>query len=165
MGPALAVPKALERAGGNKAQAAREGAAVAGLLLKSVDFPNFVSGLIEGVFHAIVKSSIEQMEAYGRLVAAGVPAFEAWLRVRVRDGVDEDAAVKKINQSLPQDGKPISSLDDDAINDQLIPAARTQLATSRQQLLATMVLMGINRVVVDDGDHGEVVLGARIGLP
>jgi len=32
-----------------------------------------------------------------------------------------------------------------------MPAARTQLATSRQQLLATMVLMGINRIIVTDG--------------
>lgn len=51
------------------AQAAREGAAVAGALLQAVDFPAFVSGLIKGVFHAIVESSIEQMEAYGKLVA------------------------------------------------------------------------------------------------
>ncbi len=46
--------------------AAREGAKVAGLLMKQVNFPTFVAGLIEGVFHAIVKSSIEQMEAYRR---------------------------------------------------------------------------------------------------
>jgi hypothetical protein len=32
-----------------------------------------------------------------------------------------------------------------------VQSARTQLATSRQQLLATMVLMGINRIVVTDG--------------
>jgi hypothetical protein len=42
-------------------------------------------------------------------------------------------------------------LDDETIETKLVPAARTQLATSRQQLLATMVLMGINRIVVTDG--------------
>src|SRR5918993_5681479 len=41
--------------------AAREGANVAGLLMKQVNFPTFVAGLIQGVFQAIVKSSIEQM--------------------------------------------------------------------------------------------------------
>src|SRR5206468_6591402 len=51
-----------------KAQAAREGAAVAGALLQNVNFPDFVSQLIQGVFHSIVQSSIEQMEAYGRMV-------------------------------------------------------------------------------------------------
>jgi hypothetical protein len=52
---------------------------------------------------------------------------------------------------MPVEGEPISSLDDDTIEEQLVPAARTQLATSRQQLLATMVLMGINRIIVTDG--------------
>ena len=51
------------------AQGAREGSAVAGDLLQAVNFPDFVSGLIKEVFHAIVRSSIEQMEAYGKLVA------------------------------------------------------------------------------------------------
>ena len=41
-----------------KANAAREGAEVAGLLLNQVKFPVFVASLIEGVFHSIVKSSM-----------------------------------------------------------------------------------------------------------
>jgi hypothetical protein len=171
------------------AQGAREGAQVAGLLLQQVNFPNFVSGLIEGVFHAIVKASIEQMEAYGKLVAdvaktlnqfrdenvsvnqgrdhlvdsfpdlfeiqvdTGENSFDdsgGGPRVMLRDGVDSSAAAKRVNESLPLD-KPISSLDDETIEGTLVPAARTQLATSRQQLLATMVLMGINRIIVTEG--------------
>ena len=50
--------------------AAREGAEVAGMLLNEVKFPTFVVGLIEGVFSSIVKSSIEQMEAYQEMIAA-----------------------------------------------------------------------------------------------
>jgi hypothetical protein len=169
-----------------RAQAAREGAAVAGALLQAVNFPDFVSGLIKGVFHAIVQSSIEQMEAYGRLVADVAKTLnqfrdenvtenqgrdhlveqfpdvfkidvdtgedgDAQPRVTVRDGVDEDAALKRVNDSLPMDGGGLSSLDDDELQQKAVPAARTQLATSRQQLLATMVLMGINRIVVTDG--------------
>ena len=168
-----------------KAQAAREGAAVAGALLQAVDFPNFVSSLIEGVFHSIVKSSIEQMEAYGKLVADVAKSLNQFRddnvtenqardqlieqfpdtfqldvdtgddgstmpRVRLKDGVDESDALKKVN-SMPIEGGPIKSLDDETIEDKLVPAARTQLATSRQQLLATMVLMGINRIIVTDG--------------
>jgi hypothetical protein len=55
-----------------------------------------------------------------------------------------------VNQ-LPIAGGPLTSLDDDSVESKVVPAARTQLATSRQQLLATMVLMGINRIVVTDG--------------
>lgn len=179
------------------AAGAREGAEVAGMLLQKVNFPTFVSSLVEGVFHAIVKATIEQIEAYGQLVASvakslntfrdenvsvnqgrdhlvdqfpdlfrismgdeggfGGSAFggggDAGPRVKLQDGVDEEKALGRVNESLPMEGGPLTSLDlDDDENEQkLVQAARTQLATSRQQLLATMVLMGINRIVVTDG--------------
>lgn len=169
-----------------QAQGAREGAEVAGLLLQQVNFPTFVGGLITNVFQAIVTSSIQQMEAYGRLVADVAKTLNQFRdenvtqnqgrdhlvsqfpdtfmidvdtgedgarpRVRLRDGVDESVALQKVN-SLPTEGGPLTSLDleDEATEEKLVQAARTQLATSRQQLLATMVLMGINRIVVTDG--------------
>ena len=43
-------------------------------------------------------------------------------------------------------------LSDDTVEDVVVPAARRSLAEQRQQTLATMVLMGINRIVVDDGE-------------
>jgi hypothetical protein len=43
------------------------------------------------------------------------------------------------------------SLTDDVIEEQLIPAARRRTGESRLQTLATMVLLGMNRVVVKDG--------------
>ena len=169
------------------AQAASEGARVAGALLQAVNFPTFVASLIQGVFHAIVTSSIEQMEAYGRLVAdvaktlnqfrdenvsvdqgrdhlvdqfpdvfkvdidTGDFGGSAGPRVRLQDGVDEEEALRRVNSTLPVEGGALDSLDDDSIEEKLVPAARMRLATSRQQLLATMVLMGINRIVVTDG--------------
>jgi hypothetical protein len=68
----------------------------------------------------------------------------------VREDVDEKSALERINRSMPLD-KPITSLDDGLVEALLVPAARTQIATGRQQLLATMVMMGINRIVVTDG--------------
>jgi hypothetical protein len=175
---------------GFKAVAAREGAEVAGMLLQKVNFPDFCAKLIQGVFHAIVQSSIEQMEAYGKLVASVSKSLNQFRdenvsdnqgrdhlvdqfpdlfqlgtsdggdfmgtrgssepRVQLKDGVDEDSALKKVNASLPT---PVQSLDlsDQDNENALVQSARTQLATSRQQLLATMVLMGINRIVVTDG--------------
>src|SRR5207302_3801351 len=52
-----------------KAGAVREGVDQFGALVKKVDFPKFVGGLIKNVFQAIVESSIEQMRAYGELIA------------------------------------------------------------------------------------------------
>lgn len=173
------------------AAGAREGTEVAGMLLQKVNFPTFVSSLIEGVFHAIVKASIEQMEAYGQLVASVAKSLNTFRdenvsanqgrdhlvdqfpdlfrismgdeggfgdggagpRVKLQDGVEEDQALSRVNENLPMEGGPLKSLDldDDETEQKLVQAARTQLATSRQQLLATMVLMGINRIVVTDG--------------
>jgi hypothetical protein len=182
--------KQVRQAGKFKAQAAREGAEVAGVLLQKINFPDFCAKLIQGVFHAIVQSSIEQMEAYGKLVASVAQTLNQFRddnvsdnqgrdhlvdqfpdlfqlgtadgddffsgpgsgqpRVRLKDGVDEDAALDRVNSRLPT---PVKSLDlsDDENENALVQSARTQLATSRQQLLATMVLMGINRIVITDG--------------
>src|SRR5262249_56626255 len=43
-------------------------------------------------------------------------------------------------------------IDDDAMEQVVVPATRRSMAERRQQTLATMVLMGINRVVVDNGE-------------
>lgn len=184
--------------------AAKAGVDNAIAMIQGVNFPGFVSGLIQGVFHSIVQSSIEQMEAYGKLVAdvskslnqfrddnttdnqgrdhlveqfpdifqlsfGGDDAFSSFgsfggdssaanqPKVTVRDDVDEKAALAKINAAMPLD-KPITSLDDGLVEALLVPAARTQLATGRQQLLATMVMMGINRIVVTDGKISAKVM-------
>jgi hypothetical protein len=169
------------------ADAAREGAKVAGLLLKQVKFPTFVASLIEGVFHAIVKSSIEQMEAYTAMIASvakslkqftddnvtenqgrdhlvdkfpdlfeiGVDDFgdSAGPKLKLRDGVDENAALKRVNSMQFEDGNVMKSMDlsDENVEQALVMAARMQLAKQRQQLIASMVLMGINRIVITDG--------------
>src|SRR5258708_6736774 len=160
------------------------------MLLQKVNFSDFCAKLIQGVFHAIVQSSIDQMEAYGKLVSSVAKTLNQFRdenvsdnqgrdhlveqfpdmfklgtsdggdfmgtggggqpRVQLKDGVDEDQALKRVNDSLPT---PVKSLDlsDEDNERELVQSARTQLATSRQQLLATMVLMGINRIVVTDG--------------
>ena len=174
--------------------AVRTGVEQAVSLIQGIDFPGFVSGLIQGVFHSIVQSSIEQMEAYGKLVADVAKSLNQFRdenttanqgrdhlidqfpdmfelqapgddpfgggfgdsqappapKVVLRDDVDEKQAVARLNASLPLD-KPVTKLDDELIEALLVPAARTQLATGRQQLLATMVMMGINRIVVTEG--------------
>jgi hypothetical protein len=48
-------------------------------LLRDVDFPEFVSGLIKGVFQAIVDSSIQQMEAYGKLLAEAANSVDRFV--------------------------------------------------------------------------------------
>ena len=179
------------------AQGAREGAAAAGALLESVNFTDFCAGLVNGVFHSIVQSSIEQMEAYAKLVADVSKSLNQFRdenttqnqgrdhlveqfpdvfqlsmdtgdfsfgdekssgpRVTLKEGVDEKTALSRINQTLPLD-KPVEHLNDELVEATLVPAARTQLASSRQQLLATTIMLGINRIVVTDGKISAKVM-------
>jgi hypothetical protein len=153
---------------------------VARATLNAIDFPAFVAGLIQGTFHAIVDASIQQMEAYAELlknVAMNVDKFmtdnisEQGARDHLADRYDdvfardtsggEPRLVVKKNGSGPSElpsfltdlgFQSTDDLDDDAINNRVIPAARHDMAQLRQQTLATMVLMGINRIVVDDGE-------------
>lgn len=65
-------------------------------------------------------------------------------------GEDEQATLAEINATL-QPSQPITDLSDPEQETRLVMAARLQMARSRQQLLASMVLLGINRIVVTDG--------------
>jgi hypothetical protein len=186
-----------------RAGAVREGVQQFGELVKKVDFPKFVSGLIQGVFKAIVDSTIEQMHAYGELlanVAKTVDQFAQdnisenngrdWLAERFPDqlGVDtspmsggladEDAppvvtpkvtvtaedpaaALKAISAELEM-AKPVTDLSDENEERRLVLAARLQIARSRQQLLASMVMLGVQRIVVADGlIHAKVLFDLR----
>lgn len=181
--------QAVQEVGGGKfkADAAREGAKVAGLLMKQVNFPTFVSSLIQGVFQAIVKSSIEQMEAYSTMIASVAKSLQQFRddnvtpnqgrdhmvemfpddfeigvdefsdtpgpKLKLKDGADESAVLQKVNSHLQFEDGQIKSMDlsDENVEKALVLAAQTQLARQRQQLMASLVLMGINRIVVTDG--------------
>jgi hypothetical protein len=147
-------------------------------MVGAVDFPQFVSGLIEGVFTSIVDSSIRQMEAYGKLLEAVVQSVEEFAqnnvtlnqardylqdrfadtltvkvqndgaRLALREGASDDA-LAKVKAALG--GQADIDLDDEESEAELARRAQLEMARMRQQQLATMVLLGINRIVVTDG--------------
>jgi hypothetical protein len=153
---------------------------VARATLNAIDFPAFVAGLIQGTFQAIVDASIQQMEAYAELlknVAMSLDKFmddnvseqsakdhlaDQYEDVFARDTSDGEAKlVVKKNGSAPSalpsflsdlGFESANDIDDEAVDKVVVPAARRSMAQTRQQTLATMVLMGINRIVVDDGE-------------
>ncbi|MBN1656612.1 MAG: hypothetical protein JXA30_22765 [Deltaproteobacteria bacterium] len=155
------------------------GVTQAGELLRQVNFTAFVAELIQGVFQAVVDASIQQMKAYGELVQSVamslsdfrdanvsenqardhlVDKYPSLMQINITDGqprvgLREDADLEDL-PDFGQDfglGESISDLDEETIENILVPAARNELARSRQSLLATMMLMGINRIVVTDG--------------
>jgi hypothetical protein len=168
-----------QRFGQSGAVAAQQGSDAFTEMIQKVDFPEFVAGLIDGVFNAIVGSSIKQMQAYAELVKNVSKSADQYMkdnvsennardylaerypehfdidisgdkpRVRRRKGAgDENLPDLQGDLGLPE---AVSSLDDDVIEDKLVPAARRRMALDRQQLLATMVMMGVNRLVVTNG--------------
>jgi uncharacterized protein YgbK (DUF1537 family) len=99
-------------------------------LVESVNFPTFVTALIEGTFDAIVDASVRQMEAYTELLRNVAKPVEEFMRDNL---VDENGPDGRANDSWEVD------------------SARRRLAANRQQVLTTMLMMGINRLVVTGG--------------
>ena len=109
-----------------------------GRLVADVNFPDFVSNLLNGVFDSIIDSSIRQMEAYAKLVAGVTKSLDQFTNENISDNEARDHLLDRLPQFFPKSSTRTKR-------------RRVRLASSRQQLLATMVLMGINRIVVTDG--------------
>lgn len=147
--------------------------------INAVDFPQFCASLIEGVFNAIVQTSIQQMEAYAAMVGNVAKSVDQYMQDNVSQeqamdqlvssqpdlfeqdwsgdqpgiGVRSDANEDQMGGFLQSLGLPfdLDAGDQEVMQQQVVPAVRKSMAMDRQKLLATMVLMGINRIVVTDG--------------
>jgi len=153
-----------------------DASAAAAALLQQVDFPEFVAALIQGTFNSIVNASIEQMKAYGKLIEQVARTVDRFKEDSISDAHARDWLTQRFAAQLELDPRgrlrwcvaphvgakgPASALlmsSPSADTRDLVAAARRRLAIDRQQLLSTMVMMGINRVVVTDG---KIV--ARVG--
>lgn len=168
-----------------KAGAVREGVEQFGEMVKKVDFPNFVSGLVNGVFNAVVKASMDQMKAYGELLAACAKTVDDFARDNISDAQARDHVASRFPSAVIVDTSgdrsrlrarpgaetgelerafPAMSvdLDDDDSEAAIIAQTKLQMARERQQLMAMMVLLGINRIVVTNGQiNAKVVFDMR----
>ena len=161
------------------AQSAEAGVDALGNAIDNVDVPGFVAGLIDGVFNAIVTSSIKQMEAFAELVKNVSKSVDSFMKDNVSTDQARDYLVDRYPDHLEVDtsgqeativpradsdtdalpdffsdlglAAPVDSLDEDTIEQQLVPGARKKIAMDRQQVLLSLVLMGINRLIVTDG--------------
>lgn len=152
----------------------------AGSLSDELDFPEFVASLIHGTWDAMVDSSIRQMDSYADLVAAIskplaqfreenvtanqardwlVSQYPADLRLARNGGgstLEPSGPTDEFGDGASPDwladyglaGQPLTS---ELIEEQLIPVARDRMASDRMQTLATLVMLGMNRIVVKDG--------------
>lgn len=167
-----------------KPQATETIARRAGAMVNEIDFPGFVAQLVHGTFDAIVDASIRQMESYSGLVSAVAKTVDQfteenvsfnqardWLASRYPGdvGLRLPGAQGGDPQLLPRtDGaSPVwladyglegQELTSELLEQQILPQVRNKVGAERQQLLATMVMLGINRVAVKDGSISAKVM-------
>ena len=155
----------------------------AGALSDELDFPAFVSSLVHGTFDAMVDSSIRQMQSFADLVAAVAKPIEQFTQENVTANQARDYLVEQhprdvmlVQQEgsfslaptakdgeaeapgwLADYGHEGADFSSEFLEQELLPVARERLARSRLQTLSTMVLLGMNRIVIKDG-----TIGARL---
>lgn len=159
----------------------------AGETLQQVNFPKFVSDLLNGVFQANLDVIQKQMDSYADLVDRITKPASKFI-----DEIDKDAAYAFVAEKHPDryqllsingdssnsdfgkdlfdkadssnkgggdtgsqftlgdaDGNPVDTESED-INREIVQA-KLQLVRQHQQLLEEMLLMGVTRLVVDQG--------------
>ena len=154
---------------------------VAGEIVDAINFPSFVASLVTGTFRAIVDATAQQLREYADLVANLSRSVEDFAAEHVTDDQVRASLASKYPNDLvhraPPPGQPGATkldvtqaangsspawladygltgeqLTPELASGPLIEAGRTHVAEQRMQSLAAMVLMGINRIVVNDGD-------------
>jgi hypothetical protein len=86
---------------------------------------------------------------------------EAGPRLGMKNEDSAEEALARVSQEL-QLAEPVTDLSDQEQEGRLVMAARMQMARSRQQMLSSMVMLGINRIVVTDGlINAKVVFNFR----
>jgi hypothetical protein len=147
-------------------------------LLTAVTFPAFVAGLINGVFGAIVNASVQQMEAYAKLVAHASKSVSDFAADTITDGKARAELVATFPHLFCTSGngglrlaadrafsrsdlahlrrtlglrRSTPAPDSQSGLRDLVQAVRRRTARERQRSLALALSMGINRIVVTDG--------------
>lgn len=156
----------------------------AGALSDEIDFPAFVASLVHGTFDAIVDSSIKQMESFADLVSAVAKPLDQFTQENVTQGQarawlvdqyphdvtlvqngsdytlaplakpgadDGDSEDPSWLADFGEDGNEFSA---DTLENNILPKARERVAQQRLSTLSTMVLLGMQRVVIKDGSIG-----------
>jgi hypothetical protein len=142
--------------------------------LKAVAFPAFVADLIRGTFDAIVRTNDHQMQSFVELIRNVSKSVDEFMQDNVSDAQAMDWLAQRYPEHIQiRDGRAVPresdreraspnfaselnlpgsvDVDESSLDEVLVPAARRRLAETRLQMLSTMVLMGINRIVITAG--------------
>ncbi|NND03971.1 MAG: hypothetical protein HKN91_14415 [Acidimicrobiia bacterium] len=144
---------------------------LAGEFIDQVDFPQFVKDLLEGVFDANLKVTIEQMQAYQDLLKTATQSLAtfvqnideaasfAYLAENSSDEFNFDFGDEDENGEAPpvltdKDGNVVATGGEDIGDNQLkarIMDSKIKMAQEQRALLRETILMGVTRLVVEKG--------------
>lgn len=147
--------------------------------LDAISFPAFVSDLIKGTFNAIMDATVTQMQAFMELVENVSKTVTDFERENLDDGqahqwlaqsfprflrlrMTETGPVAEPTDMADEEDLPdfrtalrlseeVTYLDDDVVSSVLVPAARRKLAQGRLQMLSSMVMLGLQRIIIRRG--------------
>lgn len=142
---------------------------LAGGFVDEVDFPGFVKDLLKGVFDANLKVTLDQMEAYQKLLKAATQSLttfmskikpEASFGYLADNNSDEfglsfsedetDAEGNKKVVLTDKEGNAVDT-EDTRIKTKIMDAT-LQMAREQRAMLRETILMGITRLVVEKGN-------------
>ena len=158
-------------------QAVKQASGAIAATRQALDFPNYVTSLINGVFKAITTSNLQQLTAIAEMLdnvtssasdfsmrSVGDDEVGRWTvgrfpffalgdngELSVKDGVELSEQHETLKNGLDLTEDQTSSIDDSDLAATLLPFARAKMGRDRQQILGTMVQMGLQRIVVDEG--------------
>lgn len=142
---------------------------LAGDFIDSVDFPQFVGDLLEGVFQANLNVTITQMQEYINLMKAATASISKFVNqidntaafgYLAENNSDEFSIDFPPEEGKNPDGSPKAVLTDKEGNkldlgDNEIKAkimdAKIAMAREQRALLRETILMGVTRLVVEEG--------------
>ena len=137
--------------------------------INDVDFPEFVSDLLEGVFDANLNVTLKQMESYQELLKSATKSLTFFVKGVSNQqafGYLADNMSDRFSLSLPDDGdapqlanpqgEPVD-LGDNEIKARIMDA-KLALAKEQRALLRETILMGISRLVVEKGTVNAAVV-------
>jgi hypothetical protein len=158
-------------------QAAKAAGGALTALKNAIDFPTFVTSLINGVFQAVTSSAITQLSGLSDLLDNVSTSADSFAEQNVRDedvvswsvgkfpflkreeggglslreGTELMAQSKTLQSGLSATDAEVSSIDEADLLGTLGPLVRRKIGRDRQQILGTLVQMGLQRIVVDEG--------------
>lgn len=173
-----AVSRPLRSGSGFQQDATSRVGSVTRSTLRAIAFPTFVADLIKGTFSAILDATTTQMGAFMEMLESVSKTVEQFETENVTDGqahqwlaqqypthirlensegtvravpTDTEADVPAGIQGALNLSDGVDSIDDVTIEEILVPAARRKLAQSRLQMLSSLVMMGLQRIVINHG--------------